>query len=205
MMFDAVKFGVGIMTEKGADAFGTTHLEYRYSWQYETAPKDDIEAKNMSEDFSGGSGQIWKCDRILSRPIPIRPSRFTGEDMGGDKAMMEVLLYILIVIIAFVFAVTTNNTITKEASVIGTLRASGYSRRELLVHYISMPVIVTLLAACVGNILGYTVFKNVVVGMYYNSYSLPTYQTVWNPDAFLQDNNHPGCLIACVNLVVIIK
>ena len=51
MMFDAVKFGVGIMTEKGADAFGTTHLEYRYSWQYETAPKDDIEAKNMSEDF----------------------------------------------------------------------------------------------------------------------------------------------------------
>ena len=57
---------------------------------------------------------------------------FTGEDMGGDKAMMEVLLYILIVIIAFVFAVTTNNTITKEASVIGTLRASGYSRRELL-------------------------------------------------------------------------
>ena len=51
MMFDAVKFGVGIMTEEGADAFGTTHLEYRYSWQYETAPKDDIEAKNMSEDF----------------------------------------------------------------------------------------------------------------------------------------------------------
>ena len=37
------------------------------------------------------------------------------------EAMMEVLLYILIVIIAFVFAVTTNNTITKEASVIGTL------------------------------------------------------------------------------------
>lgn len=51
MMFDAVKFGVGIMTEEGADAYGTTHLEYRYSWQYETAPKDDIEAKNMSEDF----------------------------------------------------------------------------------------------------------------------------------------------------------
>ena len=33
MMFDAVKFGVAIMTEEGADQFGTTHLEYRYSWQ----------------------------------------------------------------------------------------------------------------------------------------------------------------------------
>ena len=68
------------------------------------------------------------------------------------------LLYILIVIIAFVFAVTTNNTITKEASVIGTLRASGYSRRELLVHYISMPVIVTVVASVLGNVLGYTSF-----------------------------------------------
>ncbi len=51
MMFDAVKFGVAIMTEEGADQFGTTHLEYRYSWQYANEPKDDIEAKNMSEDF----------------------------------------------------------------------------------------------------------------------------------------------------------
>ena len=81
--------------------------------------------------------------------------------------MMEVLLYILIVIIAFVFAVTTNNTITKEASVIGTLRASGYSRRELLVHYISMPVIVTVVASVLGNVLGYTSFKNLCAGMYY--------------------------------------
>ena len=49
-----------------------------------------------------------------------------------------------------------------------------------------MPVIVTFLAAAVGNILGYTVFKDVVVGMYYNSYSLPAYVTIWNPDAFVK-------------------
>ena len=152
MMFDAVKFGVGIMTEKGADAFGTTHLEYRYSWQYETAPKDDIEAKNMSEDFL----EVLVKYGNVTGFIPAYSNQaitFTGEDMGGDKAMMEVLLYILIVIIAFVFAVTTNNTITKEASVIGTLRASGYSRRELLVHYISMPVIVTVVASVLGNVI----------------------------------------------------
>ncbi len=34
--------------------------------------------------------------------------------MGGDKVMMETLLYIAIVIMAFVFAVTINNTITKR-------------------------------------------------------------------------------------------
>ena len=34
---------------------------------------------------------------------------FTGDDMGSDRSMMLVLLYILIAIMAFVFAVTTNN------------------------------------------------------------------------------------------------
>ncbi len=40
---------------------------------------------------------------------------FTGDDMGGDKTMVMTLLYILIAIMAFVFAVTTNNTITKRS------------------------------------------------------------------------------------------
>lgn len=202
MMFDAVKFGVGIMTEKGADAFGTTHLEYRYSWQYETAPKDDIEAKNMSEDFL----EVLVKYGNVTGFIPAYSNQaitFTGEDMGGDKAMMEVLLYILIVIIAFVFAVTTNNTITKEASVIGTLRASGYSRRELLFHYISMPVIVTVVASVLGNVLGYTSFKDLCAGMYYGSYSLPTYETRWNADAFILTTVVPVVIMLGINLILI--
>lgn len=64
-------------------------------------------------------------------------------------------------------------------NVIGTLRASGYTKGELILHYLTMPVIVTLLAALVGNILGYTLFKNAAAGMYYGSYSLPTYETRW--------------------------
>lgn len=124
--------------------------------------------------------------------------------MGSDKAMGGVLLDILIVIIAFIFAVTISNTIANESSAIGTLRASGYTKGELIRHYLSMPVIVTFLAAVVGNILGYTVFKDVVVGMYYNSYSLPTYHTIWNPGAFIKNDAcsgdyHAGCKSYCNN------
>ena len=45
---------------------------------------------------------------------------------------------------AFVFGITISNTIRKEAGVIGTLRASGYTRRELILHYMTLPVLVTL-------------------------------------------------------------
>lgn len=202
MMFDSVKFGVAVMTEEGAGRFGETHLEYRYSWQYDKEPKDDIEAKEMSEDFL----EVLVKYGDVTGFIPGYANQaihFTGEDMGGDKAMVEVLLYMLIVIIAFVFAVTINNTITKEASVIGTLRASGYSRRELLIHYISMPVLVTVIAAILGNILGYTFFKDVCAGMYYGSYSLPTYETRWNADAFILTTLIPVALMLLINLLLI--
>ena len=208
MMFDAIKFDVAMVTQEGFDGLHKT-VHYAYTWNYVDTPADEVEQKAKSDDFMKALlTQVVCADKELEDYIPryANPAiNFATDDMGSDKAMGGVLLDILIVIIAFIFAVTISNTIVKEASTIGTLRASGYTRGELVRHYISMPVIVTLLAACVGNILGYTVFKNVVVGMYYNSYSLPTYQTVWNPDAFFKTTIIPVVLMLVVNLVVIIK
>ena len=69
--------------------------------------------------------------------------------------------------------------------------------------YLAPPVAVTLLSAAAGNLLGYTVFKNTVVSMYYNSYSLPTYRTLWSPAAFLKTTLVPLLLMFLVNLAVI--
>lgn len=48
------------------------------------------------------------------------------------------------------------------------------SKKELIRQYMALPIIVTLIGAIVGNILGYTVMKNVCASMYYGSYSLYT-------------------------------
>ena len=110
---------------------------------------------------------------------------------------MTVLLYIVIVIMAFVFGVTVSNTITKEANVIGTLRASGYTRENWIRHYMTMPLVVTLVGSLIGNILGYTVCKDICAGMYYGSYSLPTYHTIWSAEAFLEDDTGSGSTDGC--------
>ena len=206
MMFDAVKFGVGLMTKEGFDAFGTAHLKYRYSFTYDEKPADEQAEKEQSDDFVDVLAK--RMGMTLTDYIPRYGNQainFTGDDMGGDRSMMLVLLYILIAIMAFVFAVTTNNTIAKEACVIGTLRASGYTRRELLLHYLALPVIVTLIAAMIGNVLGYTFFKDICAGMYYGSYSLPTYETRWNANAFLLTTVVPILLMLLVNVWLIAK
>lgn len=123
--------------------------------------------------------------------------------MGGDKAMFILFDYIVIVILAFVFAITTSNTIAKEAGVIGTLRASGYTKGELLRHYMVNPVLVTLIAAVIGNILGYTALVDMMASMYYNSYSLPTYHTLWNAEAFIDTTVIPVILMFLVNFLVL--
>lgn len=201
-MFDSVKFGVGVVSRKCFDAFDDTHIHYVYSWLYDNKPADDTEAKNMADDFM----KVISKNAILVNYIPQyinQAIHFTGDDIGSDRSMMIVLLYVLIVIMAFVFAVTTNNTIVKEANVIGTLRASGYTRNELLRHYILLPIIVTVFGAVVGNVLGYTIFKGIFVETYYESYSFPTYHTLWNADAFLLTTVIPIIIMFVINVLII--
>lgn len=209
MMFDANRFGVAIMTDTGFDSFGKAHLHYSYSWKYDEAPKDDTQAKELSEDLLERiAGAAYIDGNEIKNFVPAYINQaiiFTGDDMSRDSLMITAFLYAVVAIIAFIFAITTVNTVTKEAAVIGTLRASGYSRGELIRHYLAMPMLVTLVAAVIGNILGYTVFKDIAAGMYYGSYSLPTFVTRWNGTAFIKTTVVPLAIMFVINLWVLIS
>ena len=201
-MFDSVKFGVSVVTEEEFDSLNQDKLQYNYSWIYDQKPKTEKEEKEVSEDLMEDIGEIVTLESFVPQYLN-QAITFTGDDMGGDKAMVIMLLYIVMVIMAFVFGITISNTIRKEAGVIGTLRASGYTRQELILHYMTLPVLVTLVGALIGNVLGYTVFKDVCAGMYYGSYSLPTYVTRWNAEAFLLTTVVPVIIMLVVNYGVL--
>ena len=201
-MFDAVKFGVSVVTPKAFETLNQDKLQYSYSWQYDKAPKTEGQEKELADKFMEALGKEVPLEAFVPR-YQNQAIKFTGNDMGSDRAMIIVLLYIIIVIMAFVFGVTISNTIRKEAGVIGTLRASGYTKKELIRHYMALPIIVTLIGAIVGNILGYTVMKNVCASMYYGSYSLPTYVTIWNADAFRMTTLVPILIMLVINYGVL--
>ena len=201
-MFDAVKFGVAIVTDKDFEALNQVKVQYNYAWIYDKKPATEKKEKKMAEDLMEDMADVVTIESFVPQ-YQNQSIHFTGDDMGGDKAMMIMLLYIIMVIMAFVFGITISNTIRKEAGVIGTLRASGYTRRELILHYMTLPVLVTLAGALIGNILGYTVFKGVCADMYYGSYSLPTYVTVWNADAFLLTTVVPVIIMILIDHAVL--
>lgn len=207
MMFDAVKFGVAVVTEACFDSLGENGLHYSYSWKYNARPADDVQAKKLSEEFLENLYvQSALYGNSVTEFIPEYTNQaiiFTGDDIKGDSTFITIFLYIVVVIIAFVFAITTGNTIAKEATVIGTLRATGYTKGELIRHYMAMPMLVTLAGAIVGNILGYTALKDFAASAYYGSYSLPTYVTLWNPSAFINTTVIPLLIMFAINFIML--
>ena len=182
-MFDSVKFGVAAVGKEDFGQFPSDELTYNYSWKYDVPPVGPEEEKALSDRLMEDVADEIYLEDFVPRYIN-QAIQFTGEDMGSDRSMMLILLYIMIVIIAFVFVITISDTIVRESAVIGTLRASGYTKGELVRHYMVLPLVITLAAALVGNISGYTYLKEVCADMYYGSYSLPTYVTIWNGEAF---------------------
>lgn len=207
-MFDATIFGIAVVTNEEFDDLPEKNKTWSYSWMYdEGMPDEENDEKKLADDLL----EIVYTQAVMNgimveNYIPRYQNQainFAGDDIGSDTNMMKWFEYIVIVILAFIFAVTIGNTLTKEASVIGTLRASGYTKGELLIHYISLPVIVTFVASVVGNVLGYSVFKDMGAQLYYASYSLTKYVTYWNADAFVLTTVIPLIIMIAVNLLVV--
>ena len=202
MMFDNDMFGVGVMTDEGFEALRDNHIHYSYSWLYDSKPKNDEQAEKMSEELI----KVISPKAQLTNFIPEFSNQaivFTGNDMTGDRTSIIVFLYITVVILAFVFSITIDSSITAEAGVIGTLRASGYTRGELLRHYLIVPTLTLLAGALVGNILAYTVLEKYMAQAYLMSYSLTSYKVLFNANAFIYTTVVPMAIMLVINIITL--
>jgi len=203
IVFNAQKNTAAVVTKEEFDKITDAHLNICYAFKF----KD----KNLTdEEKAKKGGEITKLlveNGIMPKEFILEEDNssihFAGDDLGGDRSMMIVLLYIMIVIMAFVFAVTAISTIEQESMVIGTLRASGYKRSELTLYYMLLPIIVSLLAAIVGNVLGYTYFRDVMANLYLNSYALPKYEIEFNSEAFILTTVIPMVILIVIEFTVI--
>ncbi|MBR1862542.1 MAG: ABC transporter permease [Ruminococcus sp.] len=204
LMFDNDMFGVGAMTDEGFEAFNDDHLHYSYSWMYDKSPANDSEAQDMSEELVKTVSE----KAMLQNFIPAYSNQaihFAGNDLHNDRTSMLTFLYITMVILAFIFVVTTESTIAKEASVIGTLRASGYTKLEMIRHYMKLPMYTLLAASVVGNVIGYTLLEKYMAAAYLGSYSLTTYEVSFNADAFLLTTVIPFVIMFVINLTALAR
>ncbi|WP_165835547.1 ABC transporter permease [Ruminiclostridium sufflavum] len=200
IMMDTFYFGVAVVTNETFASFSENGLIYNYSYYFDKRDLSDKEKRDLSEELSktlvlNGVQLTNFCTAEKNQSIS-----FVEEDMGSDIPMIKVFFYIILGIMAFVFAIVINSTIEEEAAVIGTLLASGYTKGELIFHYISLPVWITFISGAAGNLIGYTVMPDIFKGLYYGSYSLPPMKVAFNAEAFLLTTVLPIAVMVVINL-----
>lgn len=181
MMMDPIHFGIAIVTDTGFQTLSNDRMVYSYSYFLDDRELNDFQKQKRADDIQ----EICiKEGAVLENLLTAQMNQaisFLPNDMGSDIPMVQTLLYIILMILAFIFVVISQTMIEEQASVIGTLLASGYTRRELLQHYMMLPTILIIVSAGIGNLIGYTLFPDLFTGMYYSNYCLPplSIQPVW--------------------------
>jgi len=207
-MFDANKFSIALINDEGFSNISNDHIKYNYAYLFSerlNKNKGNIKNKELSNYLYD---KLIENGNNLENFLPKEDNQainFAIEDIEGDLVMMMVFGAIVVFGLAFVFALSSKSQIEAEAKSIGTLKAMGYNKKELLIGYLILPTIITLLAGIFGNILAYTALKEYLVGLYYHSYSLPLYKTYYNPKAMLYTTILPILMVFIINLLVILK
>ena len=221
-IFDNINFGIGLVSESLAKKFSKNKVKYQVSYRFNDPKlrseysktigerkleisKSDRERKEELEKDIYRDARSEKTLMEALRSEENKSISYMMDDMGGDRPMMMVISVMMIMLIAFLFAVASASGIQEESEIIGTLLASGYRKREILAYYMMTPVLVTFVAAVCGNILGYTYFAKIYSGMYYRSFNLPEFKSVFNSEALIITTVMPIVVMLLINYLYLVR
>ena len=113
---------------------------------------------------------------------------------------------LLMLLFTYVISVFVVHGIEKESSVIGALYALGVKRRDLMMHYLTLPVIVTTIAGIIGFLIGISnVGIPVQMADAYAYYSIPDMDVKIPPILIVYGIVMPPLAAIVVNYFVIRK
>ena len=196
-------FSVALVNEDTFNNVLTSKIHHNYAYRF----NEELSNKKKDERSEKMMAYIYLVSaKGIVTFIPATSNQaitYAIDDVEGDLTFLEMFFYIIVAGLAFVFALTTKTKIEQEAKTIGTLKAMGYTRFQLLGHYLILPTAVTLIGAAIGNVLGYTAFKDFSTSLYYRSYSFPTYTTYFSANAFILTTLVPIGLVLLINFGIL--
>jgi len=174
-------------------------------------------AEELSEEFEEFSSETEdfldeNMDTELSKVTQFLPAADNGRIGGAaddqliNKEAGLAAGVILLILIAYVISVFVVNKIEQESGIIGTLYAMGVRKNELLCHYLTLPICITLAAGILGTVVGYSSL-GIPVQMRdcYAYFSLPVLDVVYEPYLLLYGIVMPPAAAALTNFLVIRK
>ncbi|MDD6102475.1 MAG: FtsX-like permease family protein, partial [Clostridiales bacterium] len=205
LMMNTNHFCVSVLSVEGFNKTDKSGITYRYSYRFSDRSLTKKEKTELEED---AYRYLLSCQIQIQEMLNREQNQsisFLELDIGSDGPFMTVFVYMLVAMIAFIFAILTNNTIEHESVIIGTLLASGYKKSEIIWHYIQPTLIVAVIGSLIGNALGYTVMIQPFIDMYYSTYSIGPIDINFSVSAFLTTTILPVVIMVAINYWMLIR
>ena len=126
------------------------------------------------------------------------------EDSQISKTSALIMGVILLILLVYMLAIFSSGTIEEERAVIGTLYALGYSRKEILDHYMCTPMIISGVGALLGMISGF-MMTDAMSASSASLYSIPNIKHVYPPYLVCYALGMPIVLSYIINRFVLYK
>ncbi len=202
---DSKVFGTVFVTE---GAYGKLHATgesvktetYLYAFRLKGKTTCD-DVKNALEDI--------KVDANITSFVTSDDNPRTGGAADDQQINVQAGYFfgvLLMLLFTYVISVFVVHGIEKESSVIGALYALGVKRRDLMMHYLTLPVIVTTVAGIIGFLIGISnVGIPVQMADAYAYYSIPAMDVKIPPILIVYGIVMPPLAAIVVNYFVIRK
>lgn len=203
LVMNTAHFGVGIVADESFDELKNSNMTARYSYRFEDRTLSLNQKSEKAEEmmkYLAGTGNI---PSEFLRADQNQSITFLEMDIGTDEPIMKVFVYLLVALIAFIFAVLTNGTIDRESVIIGTLRALGYSKGEIIMHYITPTLVIAFSGSVIGNVLGYTAMIDPFMSLYYTTYSIGPIDIKFSVTTFIITTVLPVIIMIGINYIML--
>ncbi len=111
---------------------------------------------------------------------------------------------IVFVLIAYVISVFVVHSIESESSIIGTLYSMGVKKNDLMLHYISLPVVVAFVSGLIGILVAATgVMAPMIAESSYAYFSIPEFEFEVPEYLWIYSLVCPPLMAIIVNVIVI--
>lgn len=128
----------------------------------------------------------------------------SAEDQVINRAAGLIAGIIVMLLFAYVISVFVIHNIESQSCVIGGLYALGVRKRDLILHYLILPVMVALLGGCLGTWLGFgRLGVSVQMESCYGYFSMPRLSVLYPPYLIVYGLLMPAAAAGAVNLIVI--
>ncbi|SHO52358.1 ABC transporter permease [Anaerocolumna xylanovorans] len=154
-------FGIAFVSEEGFSKFAPDRVVYSYAYNFRDNSLSEEQQKVLLDKMKElVSKDNYVVDSYKTENNPR--INYCKEKLTMNNNIVFLLCSILIVILSYVIAISVISIINEDSANIGTLYAMGYLKKEIVRHYMYLPLVIMSVSSIIGCAIGMSFIRKIV-------------------------------------------